>query len=106
MGVSKTCTNVGIYFELGRYTLYIVSYQNNIQIHKEIGKQANGLILIPLSSSRVGTDRYDRKINEILPRYERVCRYCISSSIEDELHFLLDCPLQWRIQKFLSGGTQ
>ena len=47
---------------------------------------------------RVETGRYERKINshgknEILPRCERICQYCTSGSTEDELHFLLECPL-------------
>ena len=47
---------------------------------------------------RVETGRYERKINshgknEILPRCEKICQYCTSVSTEDELHFLLECPL-------------
>ena len=34
-----------------------------------------------------GTGRYDN-----VPRNERICNFCNCNKIEDETHFLLDCP--------------
>jgi hypothetical protein len=48
---------------------------------------------------RIKTGRHERKLNsvsgklELLPRCERDCQHCTSNSIEDELHFTLECPL-------------
>ena len=36
---------------------------------------------------RIGTGRYDN-----IPRDERLCNLCNCNRIEDETHFLLDCP--------------
>ena len=46
----------------------------------------------------IETGRYERKKNQagkisILEREERVCLYCNLSKVEDESHFLLECPL-------------
>jgi hypothetical protein len=47
---------------------------------------------------RIKTGRFERKKNQagkisILEREERVCLYCNLSKVEDESHFLLECPL-------------
>ena len=47
---------------------------------------------------RIETGRYERKKNQagkisILEKEEKVCRYCNLSKVEDESHFLLECPL-------------
>ena len=31
--------------------------------------------------------------NETLPRGERICKYCSLDRVEDEIHFLFECPL-------------
>lgn len=36
---------------------------------------------------------------ELLPRCERLCQHCTSNSIEDELHFTLECPLYQKQRK-------
>ena len=36
---------------------------------------------------RIETGRYDN-----IPRNERICNFCNCNKIEDETHFLLDCP--------------
>ena len=38
-------------------------------------------------SSHLKTGRYDN-----IPRNERMCNVCNCKTIEDEIHFLLDCP--------------
>jgi hypothetical protein len=47
---------------------------------------------------RIETGRYERKKNQagkisILEKEEKVCLYCNLSKVEDESHFLLECPL-------------
>jgi hypothetical protein len=47
---------------------------------------------------RIETGHYERKKNQagkisILEREERVCLYGNLSKVEDEPHFLLECPL-------------
>ena len=54
---------------------------------------------------RIETGRHERKLNsvsgklELLPRCERLCQHCTSNSIEDELHFTLECPLYQKQRK-------
>ena len=47
------------------------------------------LVKLRISSHklRIETGRYDK-----IPREERLCNLCNSNKIEDETHFLLDCP--------------
>lgn len=47
---------------------------------------------------RIESGRYERKKNNsgkliLLDREERVCQYCTKNVIEDEFHFLMECPL-------------
>ena len=47
---------------------------------------------------RIETGRHERKTgingkNETLPRGERICKYCSLDRVEDEIHFLFECPL-------------
>ena len=55
--------------------------------------------------SPIKTGRHERKLNsvsgklELLPRCERLCQHCTSNSIEDELHFTLECPLYQKQRK-------
>ena len=47
---------------------------------------------------RIETGRHERITNvcgkyEILPRHERICLYCNTNCIENEMHFLLECPI-------------
>jgi hypothetical protein len=49
-------------------------------------------------SLRLETGRYERKPNKEnklikIVREERTCRYCNNNDVEDEMHFLLKCPL-------------
>jgi hypothetical protein len=44
----------------------------------------------------IETDRHEHKVNShgkpvILPRCERLCQNCITNSVEDEIHFMLEC---------------
>ena len=56
-------------------------------------------------SLRIETGRHERKLNtvsgklELLPRCERLCQHCSHYLIENELHFVLECLLNFlRIQ--------
>ena len=46
---------------------------------------------------KIETGRYERKIKDgksvFLERHERLCVYCKENKIEDEFHFLIECPL-------------
>jgi hypothetical protein len=49
-------------------------------------------------SLRLETGRYERKPNKEnklikIVREERTCLYCNNNDVEDEMHFLLKCPL-------------
>ena len=55
---------------------------------------------------RIETGRHERKVNShgkpvILPRCERLCQNCITNSVEDEIHFMLECTPQQQREKFL-----
>jgi len=55
---------------------------------------------------RIETGRHERITNisgkqEILPRCERLCLYCDQGVIENEIHFLLECPLYENLRKDL-----
>ena len=42
---------------------------------------------------RIERDRYERKNNLLLPESERICKCCNTNAIENELHFVMSCPL-------------
>ncbi len=42
---------------------------------------------------RIERGRYERKNNRMLPENERICNYCNTNAIENELHFIMSCPL-------------
>ena len=53
---------------------------------------------ISAHSLRIETGRYERKPNKEnklikIVREERTCLYCNNNDVEDEMHFLLKCPL-------------
>ena len=53
---------------------------------------------ISAHSLRIQTGRYERKPNKEnklikIVREERRCLYCNNNDVEDEIHFLLKCPL-------------
>jgi hypothetical protein len=55
---------------------------------------------------RIETGRHERKVNShgkpvILLRCERLCQNCITNSVEDEIHFMLECTPQQQRDKFL-----
>ena len=55
---------------------------------------------------RIETGRHECKVNShgkpvILLRCERLCQNCITNSVEDEIHFMLECTPQQQREKFL-----
>ncbi len=53
---------------------------------------------------RIETGRHERITNingkkVILPRNQRLCTYCNLNTIENEIHFLLECPIYQNYRK-------
>ena len=79
--------------KLRTYKLFKKDFRlENYLIEIENTKHALALTCFRISSHnlRIETGRYDQR--KIKPE-ERLCIYCRSQAVEDEQHFLLQCPL-------------
>jgi len=54
-------------------------------------------------SLRIETGRFEKLVgtNDQLPSHLRYCRVCMSCHVEDEMHFLLHCPVYSNIRSVL-----
>lgn len=79
-----------------REEIYLTSL--NFEKRKELSK-----FRLSNHTLRIETGRHERKKNSdgklvIIPRLERICKFCDTNMVEDELHFSLDCPLYTEIK--------
>ena len=77
--------------KLRTYKLFKSTYQSEPYVTRYLSRSSRSIFsqfrtgILPL---RIETGRYNN-----LPLHERLCVYCQENEIEDEFHFLLECPL-------------
>ena len=70
-----------------------------LSLHEFRFRQSICKIRISAHPLRVETDRYAKSY---IDRAKRICNYCTSDKVEDEKHFIVECPLYHNERKYLN----